>query len=280
MELVQVDAMLEENDNNDDNQYNVENPSLDLETYAMSTTGLSRLYRLIYVSDVCPSLRVEALKLALKYVMETYNVSMYQLLHRKLNEVVKQSNGNSRSAASDLITSSSGSIANLCVNDANSNNNGCVASTSSGVISNMDGDLPDIANQPLDDAEFSEIQNMDLPIFDTNWVESTSKKSAIILEKLDNDLKNFKINSIKDSIRRGLDDLGDHYMLCGDLSNALKCYSRTRDYCTTGSHVMNMCWNVIKVSIYLQNWSHVVSYVSKAENIPDSTGTNKKTLQV
>ncbi len=30
-----------------------------------------------------------------------------------------------------------------------------------------------------------------------------------------------------------------------------------------------MCLNVIKVSVYLQNWSHVVSYVNKAMNTPD-----------
>ena len=32
------------------------------------------------------------------------------------------------------------------------------------------------------------------------------------LEKLDNDLKNYKSNSIKESIRRGHDDLGDHFL--------------------------------------------------------------------
>jgi hypothetical protein len=48
--------------------------------------------------------------------------------------------------------------------------------------------------------------------------------------------------------RRGHDDLGDHYLDCGDLSNALKCYSRARDYCTSAKHVINMCLNVIKVA--------------------------------
>ena len=61
----------------------------------------------------------------------------------------------------------------------------------------------------------------------------------------------FQVNSIKESIRRGHDDLGDHYLDCGDLSNALKCYSRARDYCTSFKQIVNMCLNVIKVgSIY------------------------------
>ncbi|KAG7155570.1 COP9 signalosome complex subunit 1-like [Homarus americanus] len=108
-----------------------------------------------------------------------------------------------------------------------------------------------------------------LPVLDMQWVESRAKKAALKLEKLDTDLKNSKVNSIKESIRRGHDDLGDHYLDCGDLSNALKCYSRARDYCTSFRHIINMCLNVIKVSIYLNNWSHVLSYVSKAQATPE-----------
>lgn len=134
---------------------------------------------------------------------------------------------------------------------------------------------------------------MEPPPLDTAWAEATRKKALLKLEKLDTDLKNYKGNSIKESIRRGHDDLGDHYLDCGDLSNALKCYSRARDYCTSAKHVINMCLNVIKVrgvglpqagegshgaplsllppqvSVYLQNWSHVLSYVSKAESTPE-----------
>lgn len=101
---------------------------------------------------------------------------------------------------------------------------------------------------------------------DENWVESESKKAAIKLEHLDTDLKNYKSNSIKESIRRGHDDVGDHYLDCGDLNNALKCYSRARDYCTSPKHVVNMCLNVIKVSVLLGNWAHVLNFVNKAEN--------------
>jgi len=109
---------------------------------------------------------------------------------------------------------------------------------------------------------------------DATWIETRTKKAALKLEKLDTDLKNYKSNSIKESIRRGHDDLGDHYLDCGDLSNALKCYSRSRDYCTSGKHVLNMCLNVIKVSIYLQNWSHVLTYVAKAEGTPEYSSTS------
>lgn len=65
-----------------------------------------------------------------------------------------------------------------------------------------------------------------LPAPVVEWMEARAKKAALKLEKLDTDLKNYRSNAIKESIRRGHDDLGDHYLDCGDLSNALKCYSR------------------------------------------------------
>ena len=88
---------------------------------------------------------------------------------------------------------------------------------------------------------------VDLPQLDLQWIEQKSKKASLKLEKLDGDLKNYKSNSIKESIRRGHDDLAEHYLDSGDLTNALKCFSRARDYCTSAKHVINMCLNVIKV---------------------------------
>ena len=41
-----------------------------------------------------------------------------------------------------------------------------------------------------------------------------------------------------------------------------------------------MCVNVIKVSVYLMNWSHVLSYVSKAENTPDFIESHSKDSNV
>lgn len=215
---MQVDLGHEENDNVEEIQYIVDNTSLDLEQYASQYTGLAKLNRLRFVADHCPPLRLEALRMALSYVMTTYNTSMYQQIYKKLQEA---------------ITSSSS----------------------------------------LPDAIAGAIHNV--PTIDTQWIETTAKKAALKLEKLDTDLKNYKSNSIKESIRRGHDDLGDHYLDCGDLSNALKCYSRARDYCTSPKHVVNMCLNVIKVSVYLQNWSHVQSYVNKAEGTPEVTEHGK-----
>ncbi|EFX74404.1 hypothetical protein DAPPUDRAFT_324380 [Daphnia pulex] len=207
VEPMQVDVS-EENENAEEEAYIVENPTLDIETFTSSYHGMAKLSRLMFIADHCPSLRIETLKMAIVAVQESYNVTLYQLLHRKLQEAIT-------------------------------------------------GLTP------------AQVQALELPSYDLAWAESKMKKAALKLEKLDTDLKNYKANSIKESIRRGHDDLGDHYLDYGDMSNALKCYSRARDYCTSSKHVIHMCLNVIKVSVYLQNWSHVLSYVNKAESTPD-----------
>lgn len=100
------------------------------------------------------------------------------------------------------------------------------------------------------------------PAFVQSWIETIHK-----LERLGNDLENYR--TIKESIRRDYEDLGDHYLDCGDLSNAFENYSHARDYCTSGKHVIEMSLNLIKVSIRLKKWSDVLHYVSEAEGTPD-----------
>jgi len=107
------------------------------------------------------------------------------------------------------------------------------------------------------------------PEIDLHWVETTDKKASMRFDRLDLDLKTYRNNSIKESIRRGHDDLGDHFLDCGHFSDALKCYSRARDYCICAAHIVNMCINVINVSIFSRNWIHVQTYINKVESVPD-----------
>ncbi|KAK2164228.1 hypothetical protein LSH36_67g01014 [Paralvinella palmiformis] len=143
-EPMQVDVAAEENENIEEEHHLVENTTLDLEAYAASYKGMAKLYRLLYVAEHCPSLKVEALRMALAYVMSTFNITMYETIHKKLQEAIT-----SQSILPDAIA---------------------------GVVHNV-------------------------PALDTQWIEVTSKNAALKLEKLDNDLKNYKSNSIKESIR-------------------------------------------------------------------------------
>lgn len=83
---------------------------------------------------------------------------------------------------------------------------------------------------------------------DEAWI---SEKTATIKsdgEKLELELRNYQNNLIKESIRMANRDLADHFRRCGSLPEALKCYQRTRDFCSTSEHVIEMCLSVIEVS--------------------------------
>ncbi|KAG0046274.1 hypothetical protein BGZ83_008532 [Gryganskiella cystojenkinii] len=111
--------------------------------------------------------------------------------------------------------------------------------------------------------------NPDLLVIDRSWTDSQLQKAKQQTDQLESELKNYKRNSIKESIRMGNIDLGNHYYACGDLTSAHRCYARTRDYCTTSKHIIELCMNVIKVSIELGNFTHVLTYVVKGESTPE-----------
>lgn len=100
---------------------------------------------------------------------------------------------------------------------------------------------------------------------DQAWSESVDRKAEQRKEKLENELNAYKTNLIKESIRMGYNDLGDFYYAHGAVGDAFKNYVRTRDYCTTSKHITTMCLNTILVSIEMGQFTHVTSYVSKAE---------------
>ncbi|KAL8944354.1 MAG: hypothetical protein Q9211_000621 [Gyalolechia sp. 1 TL-2023] len=98
---------------------------------------------------------------------------------------------------------------------------------------------------------------------DLSWKEKVIKQVKAESDRLETELKGYKNNLIKESIRMGHDDLGQHYHRTGDLINSVKAYGRMRDYCTTSSHVVIMSFRLISVSIDQGNWLAVQTNVQK-----------------
>ncbi|XP_010933872.1 COP9 signalosome complex subunit 1 [Elaeis guineensis] len=105
---------------------------------------------------------------------------------------------------------------------------------------------------------------------DQAWADAIDRRAEQRKDKLDNELNGYRTNLIKESIRMGYNDLGDFYYAHGQLGDAFKNYVRTRDYCTTSKHIIQMCLNVILVSLELGQFLHVSNYVGKAEQTPES----------
>ncbi|GAD94163.1 COP9 signalosome subunit 1 (CsnA), putative [Paecilomyces variotii No. 5] len=104
-------------------------------------------------------------------------------------------------------------------------------------------------------------------ILDTEWVDRTQKLVKAETDRLEHELKGYKNNLIKESIRMGNEDLGAHYHQIGDLASASKAYSRMRDYCTTPNHIASMLFKIINVSVDRGDWLAVQSNVHRLRNL-------------
>lgn len=113
---------------------------------------------------------------------------------------------------------------------------------------------------------------------DLNWIDTKTKQAGLRLSRLENDLKNFRSNSMKENIRRGQDDLGDHFLDCGELENAYNAYARSREYVLTHRNQLNQCLNMIRVSLLIKNWYAVSNHVIKAESQPTNDSPTNPTV--
>ncbi|KAF7723621.1 cop9 signalosome complex subunit [Apophysomyces ossiformis] len=109
-------------------------------------------------------------------------------------------------------------------------------------------------------------QNLEPIELDQDWITNTKKDNKARLEQLDAALKTYKNSLIKESIRVTQTGLGDFYFSCGENGAALKNYIRARDYCATSQHVLEMCFNMIKANLEEQHYTHVQTYIARAES--------------
>jgi len=113
---------------------------------------------------------------------------------------------------------------------------------------------------------------------DRAWIDTKIKQAALRSDRLDNELKNFRQNSMKENIRRAQDDLGDHYLDCGELEHAYNAYTKSRDLAASHRSQINQCLNIIRVSILLQRWSAVSNHVLRAESQPSNDSQTHPTV--
>ncbi|CAH8864767.1 unnamed protein product [Trichobilharzia szidati] len=242
---------------------------IDLATYIANYQGYIHYQRLFFIAQRCPSLRVTALRLAHDYIKKsTLDTSAYNRVFLMLAE---QTNLTINSSASGETSRQQAVPAMRAV----TNNHITDGLSSSGESAVLGSSLTEAARNAL--TEVMSGKNEANLVYDAKWEESTRRKGVMLLEQLDTELKNHKANSIKESIRRGSDDLGDLYLQLGQLSNANKCFTRSRDYCTSQHQELTMCLNVIKVAIFQRAWSHVSAHVTRANSLSELRDTNSMT---
>ncbi|OKO95058.1 COP9 signalosome complex subunit 1 [Penicillium subrubescens] len=101
---------------------------------------------------------------------------------------------------------------------------------------------------------------------DGAWVHNVQRQVQAQSERLEQELRGYKNNLIKESIRMGNEDIGNHYYETGDLLGASKAYTRMRDYCTTPNHIASMLFKLINVSVERGDWLAVQANVHRLRN--------------
>ncbi|KAF1842260.1 PCI-domain-containing protein [Cucurbitaria berberidis CBS 394.84] len=113
---------------------------------------------------------------------------------------------------------------------------------------------------------FSSIAPQDpAALTDTTWAEKKTRETQQEQDRLEHELKSYKNNLIKESIRMGNEDLGHFYYDTGDYSNAQKAYLKMREHCTSNKHLADMTLRLVYVSIAQKSWLGVQANLAKVD---------------
>ncbi|KIK68408.1 hypothetical protein GYMLUDRAFT_35823 [Collybiopsis luxurians FD-317 M1] len=113
-----------------------------------------------------------------------------------------------------------------------------------------------------------------LPAIQSKFTDDTLKSNHAEKIKLEAELKNYSNNMIKESIRLGHRDLAEFSRSVGDYPSALKHWAKSREFCTTSQHVLDVSLSTIELLIEQRNYSHLPTYVFKAEAALESVTTS------
>ncbi|KAH8692457.1 COP9 signalosome-like protein complex subunit 1 [Phaeosphaeriaceae sp. PMI808] len=103
-------------------------------------------------------------------------------------------------------------------------------------------------------------------VMDTAWAEKKTRDTQQEQDRLEHELKSYKNNLIKESIRMGNEDLGHYYYDTGDYSAAIKAYQKMREHCTSNKHLADMTLRLVYVCIAQKSWVGLQQNLAKIES--------------
>ena len=109
---------------------------------------------------------------------------------------------------------------------------------------------------------------------DDNWVAATERAAATRIDTLEQELNAARSMISKEGIRKAQSNIGDYYYERGSLEDAMKAYSRCRDYCSMPWQLEEMCDSLFNVSADSDEFS-MVGYPPHSKITPDDTISNR-----
>lgn len=102
------------------------------------------------------------------------------------------------------------------------------------------------------------------------WVEETDRRCLQLQETLEAELNQNRKSVQRDLVRQSFAALGEFHNQRGDFVQAMKCFVRARDYCSSNEQLAMTSLDVIQIAVDSGNFSQVSSCLSKVEHIADS----------
>ncbi|KAL9086609.1 MAG: hypothetical protein Q9165_007052 [Trypethelium subeluteriae] len=102
---------------------------------------------------------------------------------------------------------------------------------------------------------------------DMTWADTRTKQIKAEGDRLEAELKGYKNNLIKESIRMGSEDLGNFAYSTGDFPSAAKAYVRMRDYATLPKHIAEMTLHQARVAVVQHQWMPAASHLAKLRTL-------------
>ncbi|KAK0646488.1 26S proteasome subunit RPN7-domain-containing protein [Cercophora newfieldiana] len=99
--------------------------------------------------------------------------------------------------------------------------------------------------------------------FDYAWLDGIEASNRNETHRLTAELKGYKNNLIKESVRMGNEDLGKHLESIGDLNGAAEAYSRMRPDVSTPKHLVDVGKHLVRVALQRREWSMVNAHLAK-----------------
>jgi COP9 signalosome complex subunit 1 len=110
--------------------------------------------------------------------------------------------------------------------------------------------------------------NIEVP-FDSDWVAKHEHEANVKLEALEQELNAARASMQKEKIFAGYVAAAKHLYERGDLTSALRYYSKSRDHATTAQQAGETYLAIARISLELGNYGSIVNTVSKAEQLKD-----------
>ncbi|KAJ3524692.1 hypothetical protein NM208_g11958 [Fusarium decemcellulare] len=112
---------------------------------------------------------------------------------------------------------------------------------------------------------------------DQAWIDNTDRANKAETARLEAQLKQYRHNLIKESIRMGNEDLGTHFEKTGFLNEAAEAYNRMRQDVTTTKHIIDCGMHLVNVYLSRRDWTMVINSLGKITGV--QTGEDEKFYQ-